>query len=256
MGNMPTMTEQRAIAEVLGTLDAKITVNERIAETAVELAEALYISESSSAQGWSDVKLSQTARWLSGGTPKTSEPKYWGGEIPWISAASLKSPWIDDSDRKVTPEGAENGTRLVPEGSVIFVVRGMSLTSEFRVGLTQREVTFGQDCKALIPRSGINPTTLFLAIKSMTPEILGYVDLAGHGTGRLTTERIANLSVKLPDGSTAKTFAQSVVPLVERASATKRENRTLTDLRDTLLPQLVTGKIRIKDAERAVEDAV
>lgn len=253
---LPSLPEQRAIAEVLGALDDKIVVNERIAETATELAEALYIRESSSAQGWVSVTLSETARWLSGGTPKTSEPSYWGGDIPWISAASLKTPWIDNSDRKVTPEGAENGTRLVPEGSIIFVVRGMSLTSEFRIGLTQREVAFGQDCKALIPHAEINPATLFLAIKSMTPEILGYVDLAGHGTGRLATDRIANLSVKLPDDSTAHDFAQSVVPLIERASATKRENRTLAALRNTLLPQLVTGKLRIKDAERVVEDAV
>jgi type I restriction enzyme S subunit len=253
---LPPLHVQAAIAEILGALDDKIAVNERVAETATDLAEALYARESSSIQGWFSVKLSEAARWLSGGTPKTSEPSYWGGGIPWISAASLKSPWIDDSDRKVTSEGAENGTRLVPAGSIIFVVRGMSLTSEFRVGLTQREVAFGQDCKALIPRAGINPATLFLAIKLMTPEILGYVDLAGHGTGRLATDRIANLSVKLPTDSAAADFAQSVVPLIERASATKRENRTLAALRDTLLPQLVTGKLRIKDAERAVEDAV
>lgn len=252
---IPKISVQRSVAALLGALDDKIAVNERIAETAADLAEALYIRESST-QGWSGVPLSETARWLSGGTPRTSEPSYWGGDIPWISAASLKSPWIDDADRKVTPMGAANGTRLAPKNAIIFVVRGMSLTSEFRVGLTQREVAFGQDCKALIPHAGINPTTLFLAIKSMTPEILSYVDLAGHGTGRLATNRIANLSVKLPDDNAADDFAQAVVPLIERAGATKRENRTLAALRDTLLPQLVTGKLSIKDAERVVEDAV
>ncbi|WP_371566499.1 restriction endonuclease subunit S [Streptomyces canus] len=254
---IPSFPEQQAISEVLGALDDKIAVNERIAETALHLAEALYAYKSSYNEGWHSVRLGKTARWLSGGTPKTSEPSYWDGDIPWISAASLKSPWIDDSERRVTPLGAENGTRLTPEGSIIFVVRGMSLTSEFRVGLTQREVAFGQDCKALIPHTGIDAATLFLAIKTSTPEILGFVDLAGHGTGRLATDRIAELSVRLPEnGASADDFRRSVVPLVERASATKRENRTLTALRDTLLPQLVTGKLRIKDAERVVEDAV
>ncbi|WP_234544382.1 restriction endonuclease subunit S [Streptomyces shenzhenensis] len=256
LGRLPGLPEQQAVAEMLGALDDKIAVNERIAETSLDLAEALYIHKSSSSQGWRDIRLADTSRWLSGGTPKTSEPSYWDGDIPWISAVSLKSPWIDDSDRKVTPEGAESGTRLVPAGTIIFVVRGMSLTSEFRVGLTRREVAFGQDCKALTPHAGIDAPTLFLAIRSRTPEILGFVDLAGHGTGRLATDRIANLSVRLPDGSAAAEFSQFVAPLADRASVTKRENRALAALRDTLLPQLVTGKLRIKDAVRVVEDAV
>ena len=253
---LPPAPEQQAIAEVLGALDDKIAVNERIAESTIDLAEAMYVHKSSSGQGWHGTPLAETARWLSGGTPKTSEPSYWDGDIPWISAASLKSPWIDDSDRRVTALGAESGTRLVPPGTIVFIVRGMSLTSEFRIGLTQREVAFGQDCKALIPRPGIDSTTLFLAIKTRTPEILGFVDLAGHGTGRLATDRIAQLAVKLPEGAAAEEFSQTVVPLMQRASATKQENRALTTLRNTLLPQLLTGKLRIKDAERTVEEAV
>ncbi|MFI1487655.1 restriction endonuclease subunit S [Streptomyces sp. NPDC020747] len=252
---IPSRAEQHSISGVLGALDDKIAVNERIANTAYELAEALYIRDSAVEQGWPEIALSDTAKWMSGGTPTTSEPSYWDGDIPWISAASLKSPWLDDSERKVTRLGAKNGTRLVPTGTIIFVVRGMSLTSEFRVGLTQREVAFGQDCKALIPHPGIDPVVLLLALRSRTKEILGLVDTAGHGTGRLGTDRIEKLRVRLPEGGAATAFAETVRPLAQRAGAVRRENRTLSDLRDTLLPQLVTGKIRIKDAERVVEDA-
>jgi len=252
---IPSRAEQQSISEVLGALDDKIAVNERIANTAYELAETLYIRDSAVEQGWRETALSDTAKWMSGGTPTTSEPSYWDGDIPWISASSLKSPWLDDSERKVTQLGADNGTRLVPAGTIIFVVRGMSLTSEFRVGLTQREVAFGQDCKALVPYPGIDPVVLLLALRSRTQEILGLVDTAGHGTGRLGTDRIEKLRVRLPEGEAATTFAETVRPLAHRASAVRRENRTLADLRDTLLPQLVTGKIRVKDAERVVEDA-
>ncbi|WP_405686891.1 restriction endonuclease subunit S [Streptomyces sp. NBC_01387] len=252
---LPSLAEQRAIAEILGALDDKIAANTRTANTAAELAEALYIQDSRNSTGWTEFALSDTSKWLSGGTPKTSEPNYWGGDIPWISAASLKSPWLDQSDRKVTRLGAANGTRLVPKGSIIFVVRGMSLTSEFRIGLTQREVAFGQDCKALLPKPGIDALAIFLALRTRTTEILGLVDAAGHGTGRLGTDRIAKLQVRLPQGETAKIFTRTVAPLIDRASAMRRENRTLAELRDTLLPQLVTGKIRVKDIERIVEDA-
>ncbi|MFC8258396.1 restriction endonuclease subunit S [Streptomyces sp. NPDC057291] len=251
---LPSYSEQQAIAEVLGALDDKIAVNERIADTALSLAEALYVRDSASKHGWHETALADTADWKSGGTPKTSEPSYWDGDIPWISAASLKSPWLDNSERRVTPLGAKKGTRLVPAGTIVFVVRGMSLTSEFRVGLTQREVAFGQDCKALVPHPGIDSVVLLLALRSRTREILRLVDTAGHGTGRLGTDRIEKLRVRLPVGDTGAAFAETVSPLAQRASAVQSENRTLANLRDTLLPQLVTGKIGVKDAVRVVED--
>ncbi len=147
---------------------------------------------------WPTVRLGDLAQWLSGGTPNTAESSYWGGDIPWISAASLREFFIASSDRNVTTEGAANGTRLVPPGTTIFIVRGMSLMSEFRIGITTREVAFGQDCKALIPGQGIDPTFLVYAIKAQTSKILELVDAAGHGTGRLQTDRIANLLIPIP----------------------------------------------------------
>ncbi|MFF2816432.1 restriction endonuclease subunit S [Kitasatospora cineracea] len=250
---LPDLLSQQAIAEVLGALDDKIAANERTADTALSLAEALYMRDSASGHGWYEVALADTAQWRSGGTPKTNEPSYWDGDIPWISAASLKSPWLDDSERKVTQLGAKNGTRLVPAGTIIFVVRGMSLTTEFRVGLTQREVAFGQDCKALVPHPQVDPVVLLLALRSRTREILGLVDTAGHGTGRLGTDLIEKLRVRLPEGATGVAFAETVRSLAQQASIMQRENRTLADLRNTLLPQLITGKIRVKDAKRIVK---
>src|SRR5262249_38698274 len=147
---------------------------------------------------WHSLPMGQSARWLSGGTPSTTDPSYWDGDIPWISAISLKSPWIADSDRKITQLGLEHGTRVVPRGTIIFVVRGSSLDSEFRIGLAQREVAFGQDCKALLAADGIDPVVLFLAIRSHSSEILNLVDHAGHGAGRLATDLITNVLVRLP----------------------------------------------------------
>ncbi|MFE2434481.1 restriction endonuclease subunit S [Streptomyces sp. NPDC059409] len=253
--SVPPLEDQGAITEVLGALDDKIALNEQIAETVLDLAGCLYQHESEHDR-WPESDLKDTAKWLSGGTPKTSEPSYWGGDIPWISAASLKTPWLYESERSVTELGAQNGTRLVPKGTILFVVRGMSLTTEFRVGIAEREVAFGQDCKALIPHADIDPATLFLAVRAQSPRILKMVDLAGHGTGRLVTERVANLRVRLPQGETAAGFAARAGALMDRAVAVTNENRTLADLRDTLLPQLLSGKLRVKDAVRTVEEVV
>ncbi|GAA2232334.1 restriction endonuclease subunit S [Kitasatospora cystarginea] len=149
-------------------------------------------------EGWIRVKLKDCGTWWSGGTPATEEPRFWGGDIPWISAASLKDFRINDSDRRVTRAGSMAGTKVVEPGTVLFVVRGMSLKKEFRVGVAQRGVAFGQDCKALLPHASIDGTFLGLALKARERDILAMVDEAGHGTGRLPTDLMERLEIAIP----------------------------------------------------------
>lgn len=251
---IPHLRDQVAIAEALGALDDKIAINNKMADSALCLAMAEYEMSVYSGQFSRAVSMDDCAEWLSGGTPRTSEGSYWDGDIPWISALSLKSPWIDDSDRKVSSLGAENGTRLVPKDTIIFVVRGSSLDAEFRIGLTQREVAFGQDCKALRAKDGINPAVLFVAIKSRTAEILQLVDHTGHGAGRLATDLISKVTIMLPEERHNSQASMTLRPLVEIGAAWRAENRTLQELRDALLPKLLSGEIRVREAEKVVEE--
>ena len=251
---LPPTSIQETIGGLLGALDDKIAVNDKIARASMTLAQARY-DEAARARSWYSIPMGQSARWLSGGTPDTTEPSYWGGVIPWISALSLKSPWIADSDRKVTRLGVAHGTRTVPAGVIIFVVRGSSLDSEFRIGLTQREVAFGQDCKALIAVDDIDPAVLFLAIRSRSSDILNLVDHAGHGAGRLATDLITGVSVRLPDPLLDVAICGHLKNLVDLGARCQSENRSLLEIRDMLLPRLMSGEIRVRDAERIVEDA-
>ncbi|MFI5751806.1 restriction endonuclease subunit S [Streptomyces sp. NPDC051644] len=148
--------------------------------------------------GWRRLRLADAGRWLSGGTPSTSNDAYWGGDIPWISGASMKDFHVSNSPRRLSMLGAKNGSRLVEPGTTLFVVRGMSLKSEFRIGVAERQVAFGQDVKALIPAEGIDPYFLAYAIRVRTPEILGMVEETSHGTGRLDTARLKELEIGIP----------------------------------------------------------
>ena len=141
--------------------------------------------------------LSDCATWYSGGTPKTSVDEYWGGPIPWITSGSLTQFRLRDSERRLTELGLNNGSRLVPAGSTLFVVRGMSLNSEFRVGIAQRDLAFGQDCKALVAREGILPEYLAYSVAGRSREVLSMVDQAAHGTGRLPTDLIGSLGIRV-----------------------------------------------------------
>jgi type I restriction enzyme S subunit len=251
---LPPFPTQQAIAAVLKALDDKIAVNERISATSLDLNESLYLRASSS-EDWSSIQIGSAARWHSGGTPKTSEPLFWNGDIPWISALSLKSCWIETSDRKLTELGAASGTRMVPAGVVIFVVRGSSLKEEFRIGLTQREVAFGQDCKALVPHPGLDPHILFHGIRSAREKVLDLVDETSIGAGRLSTDLITKLPIRVPP-ATSGDIVEKIHSLDEVSAQRTREGRALSVLRDMLLPELMSGRLRVKDAEKVAEEAI
>ncbi|GAA3756738.1 restriction endonuclease subunit S [Salinactinospora qingdaonensis] len=251
--NLPSTSRQKNISDTLGALDDKIAVNEQIVDTSLNLAEQIYLKHSYTPE-FKAITLESAAKWLSGGTPKTNEQDFWDGDIPWISAKSLKSPFISNSDRNITELGAQSGSRVVDKGTVIFVVRGSSLKNEFRIGVTQRSVAFGQDCKALVANENIDPHTLFHAIRSRRSEILDMVDETAIGAGRLSTDLISKFEIRVPN-SPENEISIKLRLLDEKAARVQSESRTLAELRDTLLPQLMSGKLRVKDAESIVEDA-
>lgn len=171
---------------------------------------------------WGTTTLGSAGKWVSGGTPSTSIEEYWGGDIPWMSSKSLTEFRVRDSDRRLTTLGAENGTKLVPKDTILMVVRGMSLKSEFRMGITQRQVGLSQDLKALIPRDDLDPVFLAYALQSRTEEVLDMVDEAGHGTGRLQTDRLFALELPVPPLAVQQSIAATLGVLDDKIESNRR----------------------------------
>ncbi|MGA5843622.1 restriction endonuclease subunit S [Streptomyces pseudogriseolus] len=193
---------------------------------------------------WQRVSLADAGRWMSGGTPSTSNEAYWDGDIPWISGASMKQFRIANSERRVTRLGAQNGSRLVDKGAVLFIVRGMSLKSEFRIGVTQREVAFGQDCKALVPDDGIDPYYLAYAMRVLTPTILSMVEETSHGTGRLDANRLSALEIGVPPLSEQRDIVAANEAFERRIGDLER----VAQKRSTLLSAAVSALLRSQDS--------
>ncbi|MBE2252431.1 MAG: restriction endonuclease subunit S [Myxococcus sp.] len=181
----------------------------------------------SSSRTWPLRQLKDCAVWYSGGTPNKSRAEYWGGSIPWISARSITNFYITDSEDRVSEAGARNGTRMVPADSILFIVRGMSLKSEFRMGITTQPVTFNQDLKALVAVDGVLPSFLAYAIKARSAEILGMVGEAGHGTGVLPTDRIQSLAVGIPSLAEQRVVADILRSLDDKIELNRQMNETL-----------------------------
>ena len=179
---------------------------------------------------WRNAALGDVAEFLSGGTPSKDQPAYWNGSIPWASAKDMKSFRLHDTADHVTAEGLANGTREVPAGSVFLLTRGMTLLNELPVCVSDRPMAFNQDVKALRPRPGLHPGFLPYLVLGSKGRLLGLVDLAGHGTGRLNSDELKSLNILLPPLPEQCGIAHVLGTLDDKIELNRRMNATLEAL--------------------------
>ena len=191
--------------------------------------------------------MSRLVRFASGGTPSREDPRFWNGDIPWLSAKDMKKFRLDDSMEKVTREGANNGTRLIEAGSVLILVRGMTLLKDVPVGVTERAVAFNQDLKALIPNREIDGHYLGFYLAANKFRLLTLVDRASHGAGRLQSDLLQSFEIELPGIEEQRKIADILLTwdaAVERADLrVAAESR----LKRGLLERLLMGRKRLDD---------
>lgn len=183
------------------------------------------------APNWPVRPLAQCGRLLSGGTPSKANQAYWEGTIPWYSSKELKAFELSDSELHVSGEGAASGSNLVPPGTVLFVVRGMSLANEFRVSRTLVEATFNQDVKALIPSADVDSRYLTRCLRWLEPKVLAGTEASSHGTKRLPGQVFENLPIPVPTLSEQRRIAD----ILDKADAIRRKRKDAIALTEELL---------------------
>jgi len=198
------------------------------------------------------VTLDDVADMLSGGTPRKANQSYWNGSIPWLTPKDM-GQWAGATEAKVTPAAVGNGTRLAPKGSIFIAVRGMSLHNEIRVLHPDEAMTFNQDIKAIVARKGIDPLYLYYVLLSKKPELLDAVEAAGHGTGRLPTDKLKDLIVPRFDPITEASLAELFGALDRRIELNQRMNETLEVMARTIFKDWFVnfGPTRAKAEGRA-----
>lgn len=147
---------------------------------------------------WPIIPLGDCAKFLSGGTPSKDRAEFWEGDIPWVGSGELTESRICDAALHITPEAAKTGSRLVPENTVLVVVRGMSLAKEFRVSIAKHEIAFNQDLKAFKCKPDVDPEFLFYALFAQREHIRQLATEASHGTKKLETDTLARVGIPLP----------------------------------------------------------
>ena len=176
---------------------------------------------------WRDTTLGEVTDFLSGGTPSKSRVDYWNGSIPWVSAKDMKQFRLDDSEDHVTEDGASNGTRLAPAGSVLLLVRGMTLLNDLPICVISQSMTFNQDVKALRPNENVTDDFLPYLLLGNKDRLLSRVDLAGHGTGSLNSDELKSLEIGLPPLPEQRAIAHILGTLDDKIELNRHRNKTL-----------------------------
>lgn len=285
----PSLEEQTAVAHILGTLDDKIELNRRMNESLEAMARALFESwfidfdpvhakaegrdpglPKSLAdlfpnsfvdselgeipQGWKVQAVGDLADIAGGTTPSTTEPSYWEfGVHGWATPkdlAALSVPVLLDTERRITDAGlSQIGSGLLPKGTVL-------LSSRAPIGylaITEIPVAINQGFIAMRPKPGISNLFLLLWARVAHEEIVSRAN--GSTFLEISKTNFRPIPLVSPPSGVMQAFERIARPLYERIVACTNESRTLITLRDSLLPKLISGELRLGNVEHCLEIA-
>jgi type I restriction enzyme S subunit len=286
---MPPITEQKAIAHILGTLDDKIELNRKTNETLEAVAKALFKSwfvdfdpvraksegrptglpaeisdlfpdsfEDSELgeipKGWQCCPFTQLVDVISGGTPKTSIDEYWNGSIPWFSVVDAppgSDCWVIQTEKNITHLGLNNcSSRLLAIGTTIISARG----TVGKVCLAGQDMAMNQSCYGLKSKAESGEYFCFYLTKSLV-EIL---EVRAHGSvfSTITRDTLDGVVTVSPPLEMIQVFNGVTGAFLGKIKNNLEENQILANQRDTLLPKLISGAIRVPDAEELLASVV
>lgn len=276
---LPPLSDQKAIAAVLDTLDDKIELNRRMNVTLEAMARALFqswfedfdpvrakldgikptgVDEGTAAlfpgtfqesplgpipHEWEVCSLADKIELFSGGTPRTSEPDYWDGDIPWYSvkdAPSETDVWVIRTEKHVTKLGiANSAAHILPEGITIISARG----TVGKLALIGTPMAINQSCYGVRGIKGYSDFFTYFAIRAATADL----QQRTHGTvfDTITRQTFETLDCIFPPANLAAAFDQAVAPLLAQIRTNIHQSCTLATLRNTLLPKLLSGEVRV-----------
>ena len=260
--NLPPLPEQKAIAEVLSSLDDKIDLLHRQNKTLEQMAETLFrqwflpvrdrtqtgIEEAK--DDWEERPLSFFGDLVCGKTPSKKKHEYFGGPIPFIKIPDMHNKvFIFETDDTLTDEGkdSQQNKTLPPKTICVSCIATVGL-----VILTTVECQTNQQINSIIPRKDEYRYYLYLQMKS-SYDLLHAMASGGTATLNLNTGNFSKIEVLLPEEEELKEFHNKVEPIFDKIYKNEQQIRTLEKMRDTLLPKLMSGEIKVKcDDERKI----
>jgi type I restriction enzyme, S subunit len=265
---LPPKKEQLSIANILSTLDEKIEINNQINNRLEEMAQSIYKQwfvdfefpneyglpyKSSGGEmvkselgiipkGWKVGSATEQFGVQSGGTPKTNVPEYWNGEIPFFTPkdSHVSSIFVIDTEKNITNEGLSKcNSKLYDVGTIFITARG----TVGNVAMAGRQMAMNQSCYALIPNEGFNYNYIYFLIIQLVKTLKA--NASGSVFDAIIVSTFTSLKTVIPGKEIVDQFNEIVQSLFSQVLNNIEENKNLETIRDTLLPKLMSGEIRV-----------
>jgi type I restriction enzyme S subunit len=189
---------------------------------------------------WISYRLGDITEWFSGGTPSKQDHSYWGGDIPWISAKTLKETRVSYSELTITETGLKKGSRLANKGDLLLLVRGSGLFNAIPVAIVEKPVAFNQDIKSIRIKTEfdyISPWFLLYWFKSNTRLLNGIMEVTGIGAGKFDTKQLQDLIIEIPPKEELDELTKTSKSIDDKIHLLRQQNQTLEQIAQTLFKQ-------------------
>ena len=205
-------------------------------------------------KGWRAVPFTDTVQVLGGGTPKTTVSDYWGGETPWFSVVDAPSPgqvFTFSTEKTVTAAGLQNSsTRLLPAWTTIISARG----TVGKLAMAGCPMAMNQSCYGLTPKLDGTEHLVYLSAQRLVVDLKR---LAHGGVfDTITKQTLSSVTTVQATAAVALAFAELTRPFFEQIGIGVSRIATLVALRDSLLPRLISGTLRLPSAMEQLEGAI
>ncbi|MGP8320236.1 MAG: restriction endonuclease subunit S [Methanosarcinaceae archaeon] len=184
---------------------------------------------------WKEYKLSELMELVGGGTPKTSIPEYWGGDIPWLSVTDFNNgkKFCFDAEKKITERGlSESNTKLLKKGQIIIPARGtVGVISVLGRDMAFNQSSYGIDAMESITCNGF----LYYLLK----DNIANFHSASYGAvfDTITKETFNQIVVILPPLPEQRAIVSVLSSLDDKIDLLHRQNKTLEAMAETLFRQ-------------------
>ena len=243
---LPPLSEQKAIAEVLSILDDKIGLLHEQNKTLEDMAQTLFhkwfIKEAKPT--WEEKSLDEVLSVKGGTTPSTKNAQYWDGDILWTTPKDLSRNqhiYLFNTSKKITKLGLKQiSSGLLPPGTLLLSSRAPIGYLAFSV----YPISINQGYIAIIDDKGLSKEFIYLWLKTNMKYIKSYA--SGSTFLEINKSSFRKLKIELPPQKMRDTFCHLIEPIFQKIFLNSNQIRELEKLRDTLLPKLITGSIRVK----------
>ena len=243
---IPSNEDQHKIVSILTSLDDKIDLLHRENATLEQMAETLFrqwfVVEAK--EEWEEKPLGKCIKLVGGGTPKTSEERFWNGNVCWLSGGDIANNhknYVSSSEKSISEDGLNNSSaKLLPENAMVVSARG----TVGKYCLLSKPMAFSQSNYGILPIYSSCYFFTYLLVAYHIDELQS----AAYGSvfDTITTKTFEGVSVLLPkETGYIVEFEKMIEPYFSKMKYNNKQIQTLIQTRDGLLPRLMSGEIKV-----------